>query len=65
MYLVGVTRSTPSNNVICLLTLTSYRHDIKDEDFAFWLFQNISYLYYNLKDKKTAKLAKHLSLIPN
>ena len=30
--------SMPSNNVVCLLTSSAYRHGVKRGDLAFWLF---------------------------
>ena len=40
---LGVPTSRPSNNVFCLLTLTSYHHDVKRGDLAHSMFQNLRY----------------------
>ena len=40
---LGVPTSRPSNNVVCLLTFTSYHHDVKHGYFEPWLFRNLHY----------------------
>ena len=47
-HLSGLT-SSPSNNVACLLTLNTYRYDVKSCNLAFWLFQTLRYLWFNSK----------------
>ena len=51
----GVT-SNPSSDVVCLLfsvgvTSVAYRHDVKRENFRFWLFQN--YVKSNVMSNNT------------
>ena len=52
----GVPTSRPSNNVVCLLTFTSYHHDVERGDFALWLFRNLRYDWYNSKFMKTSQV---------